>query len=131
MGLEVGAAGIEADALANQRNGRLARGAARPIADAQDAGVASRAAATDGKEGTGAEARQLGLAIEARRQAGAACQRHGQAPIACRIEPIRRQRGEPADQVRACGGGFRALPVERPVSEGGDAAKRPAARLLG
>ena len=61
--LQIRAAGVEQDALADERHGRC-RAAAGPVAQVQDAGVARRVAAGDGKECARAELLELALVEE-------------------------------------------------------------------
>ena len=62
-GLQVGAARVEANALADQAHAGAAR-AARPVRQLHDAGIARGIAVRDGEKCARAEALQLRLAVE-------------------------------------------------------------------
>jgi hypothetical protein len=103
--LQVGAARVEAQPLADQRDGTrhaLPLGP-RPVPQVEDPGVATGAAAGHGEKGAGPEALQFRLAVEAALQSMAARQRLSQAPESRGIEAVRRQCREPTDQVGSLG----------------------------
>ena len=106
MGLEIHPAGIEEDALADQRDiGGAAARARRPVPQVRDAGPGLIVPCAHGEEGIGAGAPQGALVPPAQRQAdGRRARRGDRPPVALRVQHVRRQRGQPARKIRAPGG---------------------------
>ena len=104
MRLQIHAAGVEQDPLADQRHvGPRARAAARrPVAQVRDAGAALGVAGGDREERA---ARRGAAAHRSSSQRSVRCmlarQPRDRRAVAGGVEDVRRQRGEPAHQVRA------------------------------
>src|ERR1700733_14815330 len=119
MGLEIDAAGVEQDALADQRYvwPRGAAAARRPVAKVCDAGAALGVAGRYREERAGARAAQRPLVEPAQLESVRARQLRDRPAVAARIEHVGRQRGEPAGEVGAVRAGRGVALVERRVAQ--------------
>src|SRR5688572_4835256 len=111
MRLEINAAGIEADALADE--GQPACDAtARTVTQPDDARRAVVVAARHGEESPGAESSQRALVVEAKSPALACGQRAQRAAVARGIELVRGKHRKPARKMVAFGFGGDRIEIE-------------------
>ena len=132
MGLEVDAARVEADALADQRDGVAWRGLASwPVGELHDARAAMRIAACHGQERAGAELLEFIDVVEATGPAFAGRQPLQGLPVRQRIQHVGWQCGQPARQVIAGRNGDAAVVGRRGMVVDADLREVRCGRRLG